>query len=84
MKIIARFCNIAGFIALFVLSVWIVPPVWLTRRQADVLYGFASSIGVDYEDFYIACMILMHLIIATCAFVVIKLLMRWISRQRAA
>ncbi|AHG22914.1 hypothetical protein Z042_19140 [Chania multitudinisentens RB-25] len=83
MKITARLCNVLGFIALFVLSARIVPPVWLTQRQADALFEFTQNIGVDYGDFYLACMILMHLTIATCAFVVIKLLAKWIVRQRA-
>ncbi len=81
MKIIARLCNIGGFIALFALSVVVVPPIWLTRQQADSLYRFTRRIGVDYGDFYITCMILMHLLIAATAFVVIKLLIRGVKKK---
>lgn len=84
MKVTARLCSVLGFAALFTLSVLIVPPVSLTDSQANGLYRFTRSIGVNYGDFYIACMILMHLLIATAAFVVIKLLLKLVHRGNVA
>lgn len=76
MKNFVRLYNLLGFIALFVLSVVIVPPVWLTQKQADALFRFTERTGLNYGDTYIAGMILMHLIIATTAFLLIKFSIR--------
>ena len=84
MKNFARLYNIVGFAALFVLSSQLVPPIWLTQNQADAFYGIASRIGVDYENAYLACIILMHLLIAAVAFVIIKLLVRFVRRKNVA
>lgn len=77
---IVRFCNIIGFIALFALSVIIIPPIWLSKKQADILAGFTEWSGLDYDGTYIAGMILMHFVIATSAFILIKLLAKWLAR----